>query len=269
MLTTNNNPAGNQPYLFRPWRAILSSIFEKIKNGEWLMAFRFFVTETMNRVEKGKILNMNGTNFCPVCECHNESFVHLSNRMRYSFNSACPHCSSRPRHRGLYYFYKDFVSKFDSDKTVLHFAPEPAFYPIFKNKSFQYKTTDYFLADVDLPHQDIQNLQLPDKMVDLVLCNHVIEHVSDDMKALSEIYRILKVGGVSLITVPGDFFRQETVYFKDLKYNGHYRDYGMDFSEKLRNIFDDVQIKELHEFDAQGILKIPRGEWLFIASRYK
>lgn len=153
----------------------------------------------------------------------------MSNSFRYSFNSVCKYCSSRARHRGLSIFYKKEISGLGTESKVLHFAPEPVFYSIFKNKSFCYQTTDYILEDVDLPKQDVQNLSIADDMYDRVLSNHVIEHVQDDIKALSEMYRITKKGGRVIITVLGDYKRRSKAYFDNLKNNGHYRYYGIDF----------------------------------------
>lgn len=138
------------------------------------------------------------------------------------------------------------------------------FYRIFQNQSFAYLTTDYFLLDVDLPNQDVQNLSIADEQYDLVLSNHVIEHVPDDEKALAEMSRVKKNGGKVIITVPGNYKRTKTVYFKNLENNGHYRDYGMDFIDKMKKAFTEVIVIDLHTFDSNGEFAIPEKELAFI-----
>jgi ubiquinone/menaquinone biosynthesis C-methylase UbiE len=133
---------------------------------------------------------------------------------------------------------------------VLHFAPEPVFYPLFKNKPLiSYKTADLFLKDVDY-REDIQQMNFESSKFDLILCNHVIEHVKDDSKALQEISRILKPSGKAIITIPGDFQRAKTVYFNHLRFNGHYRDYGADVVGKMRQSFSKVESIDMHKFDS-------------------
>lgn len=265
--TTFSNPAAFQPYKFRSVKAIFSSAFGKIKQGELKMAIRFLMTELMNRAQANAILNKAGKNYCPLCGQHNSGFVHLSNRMRFNLNYACPHCSSRPRHRGLYYFYKEAIANVKPGFSILHFAPEPVFYDLFRQNNLTYKTTDFFLEDVDFPNQDIQNLTLPENSFDLILCNHVLEHVPDDLKALQEMQKVLKPGGQVLITIPGDFKRKKTIFFNNLNYNGHYRDYGSDFESSMKKVFAQTQVVDLKKYDSEKTLGIPDYEWLFIGQK--
>ena len=125
------------------------------------------------------------------------------------FNSICPNCSSRKRHRGLYELYRNILDEFNSPK-ILHFAPEPVFYRIFKN--LEYSTSDLFLNDVDLK-LDIQNINLRSDTFDLILCNHVLEHIPDDRKAMRELARILKPKGLAILTIPGIWRRKLTWSF--------------------------------------------------------
>jgi predicted SAM-dependent methyltransferase len=129
---------------------------------------------------------------------------------------------------------------------VLHFAPEQAFYKLFRNqKNLDYTTTDLYspLADVKA---DICNLPFEDNQYDVILCNHVLEHIPDDTKAMQELYRVLKPGGMAILQIPQDLSR--IVTFSDdsitdqkerAKIFGQYdhvRIYGRDYSDKLRGI---------------------------------
>jgi len=187
---------------------------------------------------------------CPVCKSKFAGFVHKYNSLRISWNSACPHCDSRSRHRGLFFLYKEILHQYRKEISVLHFAPEQVFYPIFKNEpDIQYNTTDYFLEDVDFKNEDIQKLSLPSGKFDLILCNHVIEHIPSDEAAMAEMSRILKENGRAIITIPGNFRREQTVYFDHLKFNGHYRDYGLDVINKLMKYFKKVEAVDLSKYN--------------------
>ena len=263
-MKTLDNPGSFSPYQFKSKRQIFSSIFYRLKSGKLLETFNFIATEGLNRLNKKNIFKKGGKYYCPLCENHSGAFIHMSNSFRYSFNSVCPYCSSRARHRALYILYRKEILLLNQNSRILHFAPEPVFYSIFKNKSFLYQTTDYLLDDVDLPKEDVQNLTIADEHYDLVLSNHVIEHVPDDEKALIEMARITKKGGKVIITVPGNFKRTKTVYFKNLDNNGHYRDYGMDFMDKMKKAFTEVIVIDLQTFDSIGELAIPEKELAFI-----
>jgi SAM-dependent methyltransferase len=129
---------------------------------------------------------------------------------------------------------------------VLHFAPEQAFYKLFRNqKNLEYTTTDLFspLADVKA---DICNLPFEDNQYDVILCNHVLEHIPDDTKAMQELYRVLKPGGMAILQIPQDLSRATTFAddsITDQKERAkifgqydHVRIYGRDYFDKLRSV---------------------------------
>ncbi|MDO5971620.1 methyltransferase domain-containing protein [Flavivirga aquimarina] len=134
---------------------------------------------------------------------------------------------------------------------VLHFAPEQAFYKRFRKlKNLDYTTTDLLspLADVKA---DICNLPFEDNSYDIILCNHVLEHIPDDKKAMQELYRVLKVGGMGIFQIPQDLTREKT--FEDdtitdkkerAKIFGQYdhvRVYGRDYFDTLRSVGFNVE----------------------------
>lgn len=137
-------------------------------------------------------------------------------------------------------------AKLNSALKVLHFAPEQAFYKLFRNqKNLDYTTTDLFspLADVKA---DICNLPFKDNQYDVILCNHVLEHIPDDTKAMQELYRVLKPGGMAILQIPQDLSRATTFAddtITDQKERAkifgqydHVRIYGRDYFDKLRSI---------------------------------
>lgn len=167
-------------------------------------------------------------------------------------NVLSPSTLSLERHRLLWLYLKNETNFFSKDAEsssalrVLHFAPEQAFYKRFKKMpNLDYITTDLNspLADVKA---DICNLPFEDNSFDLILCNHVLEHIPDDVKAMQELYRVLKVGGMGIFQIPQDLSREKT--FEDntitdkkerAKIFGQYdhvRIYGRDYFDKLRSI---------------------------------
>lgn len=163
-------------------------------------------------------------------------------------NVLSPSTLSLERHRLLWLYLNDQTDFFTSKdkKKVLHFAPEQAFYKLFRNqKNLDYTTTDLFspLADVKA---DICDLPFMDNQYDVILCNHVLEHIPDDTKAMQELYRVLKPGGMAILQIPQDLKREVTFAddtITDQKERAkifgqydHVRIYGRDYFDKLRTI---------------------------------
>lgn len=161
-------------------------------------------------------------------------------------NVLAPGTLSLERHRLLWLYLKNETDFFTAPKKVLHFAPEQAFYKRFRNqKNLNYTTTDLYspLADVKA---DICNLPFEDNAYDVILCNHVLEHIPDDVKAMQELYRVLKPGGMGIFQIPQDLSRATTFQdnsITDAKERArifgqydHVRVYGVDYFDRLRSI---------------------------------
>jgi len=161
-------------------------------------------------------------------------------------NVLSPSTLSLERHRLLWLYLKNETDFFSAEKKVLHFAPEQCFLKRFRTlKNLDYTTTDLLspIADVKA---DICNLPFKDDSYDVIFCNHVLEHIPDDTKAMQELYRVLKPGGYGVFQVPQDLEREIT--FEDdsitdkkerAKIFGQYdhvRIYGKDYFNKLRHI---------------------------------
>ena len=157
-----------------------------------------------------------------------------------------PSTLSLERHRLLWLYLQQETSFFKGKLKVLHFAPEQAFLKRFqKLKNIDYTTTDLNspIADVKA---DICDLPFDANSYDVILCNHVLEHIPNDTKAMEELYRVLKPGGWGVFQIPQDLNREKT--FEDntitdkkerAKIFGQYdhvRIYGRDYFEKLRSI---------------------------------
>lgn len=188
-------------------------------------------------------------------------------------NALSPSTLSLERHRLLWLYLKNETDFFTANHKVLHFAPEQAFYKRFKTmKNLDYVTTDLHspLADIKA---DICNLPFNDNEFDIILCNHVLEHIPDDTKAMYELYRVLKPGGFGVFQIPQDINRKTT--FEDnsitdkkerAKIFGQYdhvRVYGQDYFDKLRSV--GFKVEEAHytsTFSEEDIIKycLAKGE---------
>ena len=216
---------------------------------QWIGLGYYVASELGNIIGGRQILQGPKILTCPLCHFSASAFVHLSNPLQITWNSACPNCDSRSRHRGLVFLYREFLGH-GRGKKILHFAPEPVLESeIRKYNQHKYFTTDYNMTNVDFPKEDIQELSFDDFSFDFILSNHVLEHVSDDKSALSEISRVLRNGGIAIITIPGDWRRKHTKTYNHLNYNGHYRDYGLDILEILRDSFSKVNKRKLFNYN--------------------
>ncbi|MEY8778873.1 class I SAM-dependent methyltransferase [Allomuricauda sp. XS_ASV26] len=161
-------------------------------------------------------------------------------------NVLSPSTLSLERHRLLWLYLKNETKFFNQPLKLLHFAPEQAFYKRFKElENLEYTTTDLNspLADVKA---DICDLPFKDDTFDVILCNHVLEHIPNDTKAMQELFRVMKPRGWGIFQIPQDINRAKTFEdntITDKKERArvfgqydHVRIYGRDYFDKLRSV---------------------------------
>jgi SAM-dependent methyltransferase len=165
-------------------------------------------------------------------------------------NASCYKCGSSDRERLIYIYLKDHLKIFENPKGfhILHMAPEKNLTYALKDKGFgSYICGDLFTEGYSYPahvqSMDVLNIPFKDKSFDLILCNHLLEHVPNDKKAMSELLRVLKVGGKAILQVPISLNSKET--FEDFSITGsaerevafgqhnHIRIYGQDYADRL------------------------------------
>lgn len=180
---------------------------------------------------------------CPTCGFTGQSFEPGGTRPRP--NARCPTCRSLERHRLAWLYLStqtDLLS--GAPKRMLHVAPEP---PITRRLR-EAPWIDYVSADLDSPvamvKMDITDIPYPDASFDVAYCSHVLEHVPDDRRAMSELFRVLRPGGWAILQVP--IWR--TVTEEDLSVTDpeertrrfgqfdHVRSYGRDYAERLASV---------------------------------
>tara|TARA_B100000902_G_C27293149_1_gene908387 strand:+ start:1008 stop:1631 length:624 start_codon:yes stop_codon:yes gene_type:complete len=158
-------------------------------------------------------------------------------------NALSPGSLSLERHRLLWLYLQNETQIFKKKFKVLHVAPEQAFY----KKFIKLNNLDYVTFDMNSPiakiKGDICNLPFSENQFDFVLCNHVLEHVNDDIAAMLELFRVLKKNGVAILQVPIDLTKNKTYEDSTItdkkerkkafgQYD-HVRIYGKDYFERL------------------------------------
>lgn len=143
---------------------------------------------------------------CKICGTKLKKFAQLENGQLI-----CPVCGSLPRTRHLdTLLEKEFLKP---GFAFLDFSPSRMLYKKWKKrKDLSYYPTDFeneFLSDY---HYDITGIDAEDDKFDLIVCYHILEHITEDQKAMSELYRVLKKGGIALIQTP---FKEGGIYEDD------------------------------------------------------
>lgn len=144
-----------------------------------------------------------------ICPCCGYEGVFISMR-RHLREKRCPNCASRPRDRLLAHAMQTLHIRLEGQR-VLHFSPEPN---LFRRLLHQ---PDYVSADIKPSKYarysvDVTDIGYPEGYFDLIICNHVMEHVADHEKGFAECYRVLKPGGVAFFSVPWYAERETTWY---------------------------------------------------------
>ena len=177
---------------------------------------------------------------CPICG-YRGPFKDVRPASGLRKHARCPRCSAMERHRLLYLVVGRVLNDMDcSAMKMLHFAPEPFFSKYFSARFGRYETADLYMRGVD--HKvDLQALPFEDRSYDFVFASHVLEHVVDDDKALSEIRRILKPGGVALLPVP--IVAEKTIEYPEPnpKEFYHVRAPGYDYFDRYDRHFTRVE----------------------------
>lgn len=209
---------------------------------------------------------------CPICRYHG-SFTAFGLPPR--IDARCGKCGSLERHRLFALWIERTPRAFGAGMHVLHFAPEIQMTPLIREKVLVYETADLSDKRAVTHRINIEETGLPDAAYDRIVCSHVLEHV-DDAKALAEIFRMLRPGGIALLATPICEGWAETyenpavtdaagrrVHFGQ---GDHVRLYGRDFRDRVRAAGFDLAEFTAVEPDVltYGLM---RGETLFIATK--
>ena len=206
---------------------------------------------------------------CPICS-YCGYFTHYGRPPRR--DALCTSCGSLERNRLFWLWFKGDTEKIQ--EPILHFAPEKCLNEKLSQLYTNYKTADlYNKADLKI---DIESIDLPSEAFSTVICNHVLEHVSD-RKALGEIFRILSPGGIFIVSVPiidgwDKTYEDDSIVdpvLRDMHFgqSDHVRFYGRDFRDRLT----EAGFSQIDEHTAYGKDVVEygllRGEKFFVCRK--
>ena len=218
---------------------------------------------------------------CPVCEKSFSKFLSYGSNVAHRENVLCPYDLTLERHRLMWLYLTRKTDFFSAESLkVLHIAPEQCFLPHFKKqKNLDYTTADLVSPIADI-HFDLHDIPLEDNQYDVVFCNHVMEHVDDPIRCMSELNRVMKPGGWAIMQVPQDMSRTETYEDKSITspeerekhfwQKDHVRLFGKDYPSYLEKAGFKVDEFDLNtEFDATEVVKfrLMQKEILYIARK--
>lgn len=168
-------------------------------------------------------------------------------------NMVCPGCSSTDRDRLIHIAVTSPDLQFFPAESLLHIAPEPSLSDWITShkkeilqdyiRGVKYFEGFYYQKDTQL--LDLNELPFENNRFERIICNHVLEHIPDDKKAMAELFRVLKPGGMAILQVPWSPLLEETiedpshisVAEREIHYGqfDHVRLYGNDYTTKLTN----------------------------------
>jgi SAM-dependent methyltransferase len=195
-------------------------------------------------------------------------------------NALCPNCLSLERHRLMQLYLQNETRFYTSNPHTLHVAPEFCFIKRFERLLGE----NYVTADLESPlakvKMDVQDIPFNDNTFDVIFCNHILEHVDDDLKALQELFRVLKPGGWGIIQSPINYNR--TVTYEDAtivtpeertKHFGqhdHLREFGADYAMRLAKAgFDVTEDRYVETLSTEKIKRnaLPANEIIYLVKK--
>ena len=229
------------------------------------------VMKVLSQLNKGNEVE------CPVCASQYKKFLPYGRIARE--NALCPNCLALERHRLMWLFLKKQTDFFSAPLKVLHVAPEHCFIDRFE----ALPNLEYITADIESPlakiKMDVHSIPFPNNSFDVIFCNHVLEHVEDDLLACAEFNRVLKPNGWGILQSPV-YPLEKTIEDKTITdpaerervfgQRDHVRRFGKDYAERLRK--SGLKIEEnqfVKQIGADLIKKyaLPKDEVIFVCSK--
>ena len=202
-------------------------------------------------------------------------------RVRTRPNALSPSTLSLERHRALWIYLKEHTNLFTEQNRMLHLAPEYCYINRFKSM----KNLDYVTGDLNSPwadhHFDVHSIPFDENSFDVLMANHLMEHVEDDYKVLDEFFRVLKSRGWGILQVPIDWKNPNTEEDKSVTdplekerlywQSDHVRLYGYEnYPDRLRGAGFDVEIVDMQkQLGEERYNRYCLGEerWVFVVRK--
>jgi SAM-dependent methyltransferase len=195
-------------------------------------------------------------------------------------NARCPNCGSSDRERLLRCYLNTIPGLFRRPIALLHVAPEKCLGRMLR----RIPNVCYVAGDLRyrprLLQFDLTRLPFDDRVFDIVICNHVLEHVVDDSRAIAELYRVVKPAGFAIVQVPisatsPTTHEDDTICTPELRaltfgQEDHVRLYGRDYPARLETVGFEVELVDVQHLlgprciDYYGLIP---GELVHIARR--
>ena len=234
-----------------------------------------------------RLFHIGSRYLCPFCLHSYSAFVPSGLKQKvlkekrvigggYRLNVICPYCGSGDRDRLVYVFTKEnqLIRK---QMKLLHVAPERKLLGILEKEGINLYSADLdsSLARIKM---DIRKINFPDGFFDAIICNHVLEHIVDDLTAMKELFRVLESGGWAILQVPyspilTETFEDPSVITKSERsrvfgQSDHVRIYGRDYVNRLQSVGFEVEEKEI---DADSIKKFALNcdEKIFFCKKFR
>ncbi len=271
----------------------MRSIIKKIIIFFLPYQYRYRINEKSKQLIR-KIHNFGFKYKCPMCNSHIKGmlpfgydFPVLSEKNviggGYRLNARCPVCYSVDRERLLYLYLQHKTSLFRQKTKLLHVAPERALSSFIK----KHIRIDYLTADLSsdgvMVKMDITHIEYPDNYFDAIICNHVLEHIIDDSKAMRELHRVLKPDGWGILQVP--ISRSLAATYEDCSIvtaeererlfgqSDHVRIYASDYSERLKDAGFQVEefnwwTDDKHFCGSTNTYSLLPGESIFFVTKH-
>lgn len=226
----------------------LKSVLKKIVPEKWLRK-----NELWLRFIYARYFFKRGDCACTVCGQSLARFLEIEKG-----ELLCPACGSGKRHRRLFVLLKEKCLKKEAI-SILDFSPNKGFEHYARNFFGKaYLTTNFDSEDDTDFHYDITQIEAADKSYDVIICYHVLEHIPQDQKAMAELLRILKPGGICFIQTPfkkGEIYEDATITspeerLKHFEQEDHVRIYSVKgLSERLQNTGFETKILHYRQKD--------------------
>ena len=218
--------------------------------------------------------------YCPIENKGYRKFLPYG-RINPRPNALCPGSLSLERHRLLWLYLNEKTNFFKEHLNVLHVAPEICFMKPFEKQHGE----GYITGDIESPlakvKMDVHNIPFEDDTFDMAMCNHVMEHVDDDIKAMKEFYRVLKPGGWAIFQVPFFYPLKDTTYEdasittprereKVFGQDDHVRMYGKDYGHRLEQagfkVTEDEYVMQLPKEEVRKYA-LPENEVIYFCEK--
>jgi len=219
--------------------------------------------------------------FCVFCRKSYRRFLHHGVRARvfrrhrvsgagYRKNARCPNCRSNQRTRLLYLFFQHRTTLYHDPVRLLHLSPKKKLGRIFSGcENIEYTCgalAPQRFAEFDAVAVDVRKIPFPENRFDVLICNHILEHVPEDRIAIQELYRVLRPGGFGVLQVPlavdlprtleDPSVQSERARKREYGQKDHVRLYGQDFFRRLEEA--GFRVERDNPFENQWIPDLER-----------